>query len=71
MYGNRNVQAEQPLIEISMIHNLPCTDSCGGLRIEPVTIEKHVDLALPIFELILYFLQRPATTKPGQSRQNT
>ena len=29
------------LIETS-IHK-PCTDNCGGLRIEPVTIEKHVD----------------------------
>ena len=29
------------LIEI-FIHK-PCTDSCGGLRIEPVTIDKHVD----------------------------
>ncbi len=35
----------------------PCTDSCGGLRIEPVTIEKHIDLAFPIFERILFFLQ--------------
>ncbi len=25
--------------------------------IEPVTIEKHVDLAVPIFEHILFFLQ--------------
>ena len=31
----------------------------GGLRIEPVTntIEKNIDLALPIFEHILFFLQ--------------
>ena len=41
------------LIEIS-IHK-PCTDSCGGLKIEPVTIEKHVDSAFPIFERILLF----------------
>ncbi len=31
------------LIEIA-IHK-PCTDNCSGLRIEPVTIEKHIDLA--------------------------
>ena len=42
------------LIEIS-IHK-PCTDNCGGLRIELVTIEKHIDLALPFFELLAYFL---------------
>ncbi len=36
----------------------PCTDGCSDtwfLRIEPVTIEKHVDLAFPIFERILFF----------------
>ncbi len=41
------------LIEIS-IHK-PFTDNCGGLRLEPVTIEKHVNLALPIFERTLFF----------------
>ena len=42
-------------IKIS-IHK-PCTDKCGGLKIErSVTIEKHVDLALPIFEHIFLFV---------------
>ena len=33
------------------------TNSCDGLRIEPVTIEKHVDLAFTIFEHILFCLE--------------
>ena len=38
------------LIEIS-IHK-PCTDNCGGSRIEFIIIEMPDDLALPIFEHI-------------------
>ena len=40
------------LIKIS-IHK-PCTDNCGGLKIEPVTIE-NINLVLPIFLNIFYF----------------
>ena len=40
-----------------MIEIKPCTDNCGDLRIEPVTIEKHVDLAFTIFECIFYFFK--------------
>ena len=38
------------------MHAMHCTDNCGGLRIEPVPIEKHVDLAFPIFEHIFFFM---------------
>ncbi len=43
------------MLFIDQIIQKPCTDNCSGLKIEPITIEKHIDLALPIFEHILFF----------------
>ena len=44
----------QSSIQIEISIQKPCTDNCSGLRIEPITTEKHIDLALPIFECIFF-----------------